>query len=64
MRRPSPWPLEWNRANVSSLAQKSGDDPVLLSQSHRIDAEREQFAAGESVSDEYGRDRVTSLTTN
>ena len=48
---------------MSSLAQEVGDDPVLLSQLDRIDAEREQLAAAEPASDQHGEDRVVPLAT-
>ena len=43
---------------MSSLAAEGGDNPVLLSQSDRIDAEREQLAAAKSASDKHGEDCV------
>ena len=53
----------WNRdgTDVSGLARKVGDYPVLLSQLDFIDTEREQLAAAESTSDEYGHDGVIPL---
>jgi hypothetical protein len=46
---------------VSSLAQEIGDDPVLLPQLDRIDAESEQLAATNSASDQHGEDCVVSF---
>jgi hypothetical protein len=48
---------------VSSLAEEVGDDPVLLSQLHRIGAEREQLAAAKSTSEQHGKDCVVPFAT-
>ena len=46
-----------------SSAQEVGDNPLLLSQLDRIDAEREQLAAAKSTSDQHGEDCVVSFAT-
>src|SRR5437867_2856780 len=61
MSRSPPSPLEWERSDVSGLAQKVGHDQVLFPELYGLDMQGKQLVAAESAPHQHGGDRIIPL---